>query len=253
MKNRLIAWIKSVVLMGVLLAPLSVSAPAYAGKMEDTLLPAVHVYVGRGTAISGGGTGIAVHVDPVLGTYIVTAWHVVKDSLDTIEVSLYNDPKNIIPATIYAYDISRDLAIIRIPTKMGRIASIESSSIAATFDPVICVGNNGLRGIDPSTGIIQSPATTTPLSVFPGQSYRVIDVQCPTYQGSSGGGVFVENDDGRWVMVGVIAYVWRMRTIRTAFGPIATHDPTQNGSIASDHVIELMKKYGIYSKGDNVQ
>lgn len=139
----------------------------------------------------GGGFGTGFVVDG--GGDIVTNLHVIAGA-DEVEVELLSGEKLKV-AHIKAYDVERDLAILRVePTSALPTLALKDSDAVEAGDPVIAIGNPlGVLDYTVSDGLISS---VRPIS----KSLTVLQVSAPISQGSSGGPLFA-SDGG---VIGVV-------------------------------------------------
>ncbi|MDR0286268.1 MAG: trypsin-like peptidase domain-containing protein [Clostridiales bacterium] len=153
---------------------------------------------------TGEGSGIVYTEDG----YIITNYHVISETLDstgerdssaTLDVYLPTDPDTAIPATIVGYDISSDLAVLKIDkTGLTPIEIGDSDNIKAG-DSVIAVGNPG--GLEfmgsVSSGIVSGLNRTIQLENY--GDLKLIQTDAAINPGNSGGALV--NGDGKLIGV----------------------------------------------------
>lgn len=172
---------------------------AFAGTVEDIMLPAAAVRSGGSAA-----SAVAVYVDPVIGTFYVTNYHVVNGATE-FRVQPYG-VNDAFPGYTFAYDIHTDLAIIVTPHKVDKIAIIGSLEDVQVTDEVWCVGNTLDHGIVPSKGNIQAIGDGFAIDKFLEGGPRV-RTSCSAMGGNSGGGYYAFNEQSHhWELIGVLSY-----------------------------------------------
>lgn len=179
------------------------STPVHADMATEMLLPSVEVYIGN----TGGGSGTAVKVDDVRGTFIMTNYHVVSRE-GSIKVNFYGEEESY-TAFIYSYDKDKDIAVLLTPHKAKNVAALGNAADVQVFDEAYCIGNPHGNGTVPSVGIITGVNYKTK-----GQMKTRTD--CKLAPGNSGGGLYVQRDD-LWVYVGMPTAV-ALQPISTPFG-----------------------------------
>ena len=166
------------------------ATPLRAGILEDILYPTVAI-----ESAGGSGSGTAVAVDSILGTYIITNYHVATMSKD-LKVLFNGDDKGY-PAYMIAYNVAYDMAILVTRHKTEYLATLGKSSDVSLFMDTVCIGNSFGNGIVPSKGIISGVDVEVPgfLNLF----YKT---DCKIVPGNSGGGMYAKTEDG-WVYIGM--------------------------------------------------
>lgn len=155
---------------------------------EEMLYPSAQVFAGQGR-----GSATAVRVDSIMGTYLVTNYHVVTGNLDDLEVQFYGQEERH-QAYVHSIDPQHDIAIIIVRYEHEYVAMVGNPP--DVFDEVYCIGGSLGEGLAPSGGIIS------------GVNYRVFGTRfmtrtdCNIAPGNSGGGMFALQD-GHWRYVGM--------------------------------------------------
>ena len=178
-----------VLIFGLLLA---IPNTSQAGDIEDMLYPSAKVEV-----TGGSGSATAIKIDSILGTYLITNYHVVKNSLDKVTVQFYGKLEKH-PAYIHSVDVQNDIAVLITRHKHEHIALIGERP--NMFDPVYCVGASLGHPIAPSRGVV----TGLDVPLFGSRYFTRTD--CGIVQGNSGGGMFVYQR-GHWRYVGMPSMV----------------------------------------------
>jgi S1-C subfamily serine protease len=174
------------------------------------------------------GSGVLLRSEQVEGsaeftTYVITAWHVIRD-IQTTPESIHTP----VPVTIYArsgdirtetaqllkYDATLDIALLRLntgrPVDCGAtLASRERLEEVAVFEHIYAVGCPLGNDPIPTFGEIAD----THHSVD-GQHYWMISA--PTYIGNSGGGVF---DADTHELLGIFTKIYTHGTLRPTVVP----------------------------------
>ena len=176
---------------------------AYADQESEMLYPSAKV-----TTKSGTGSATAIKVDLIMGTYLVTTYHVVKTSMDNIKVQFYGQDEEY-TAYVHSIDVQNDIAVIITRYKHTAIAVIGNSP--KVFDEAFCVGASLGQPIAPSKGII----TGIDARLF-GSRY-VTRTDCKIIGGNSGGGLFVKQGDV-YKLVGMPVM---LVSVNTGFGSTA--------------------------------
>lgn len=193
------------------------------GMWGDLLGPTVQL-MGEETV----GSGVLLASEQVEGsneftTYLITAWHVIRDIQSTPES--FNTP---VPVTIYSrdgdirsetaqllkYDASLDIALLRLNSSRAvdhgaRLASRDRLERVAIFERIYAVGCPLGNDPIPTFGEIAD----THHSVD-GQRYWMISA--PTYIGNSGGGVF---DADTHELLGIFTKIYTHGTLRPTVVP----------------------------------
>lgn len=175
---------------------------AFAGQKEEMLYPSAQVIVGD----RANGSATAVKVDAIMGTYLLTNYHVVQGKMDSLTVSFYGKDENH-PAYVHSIDPHNDLAVIITRHKHDYVATIGKPP--DVFDEAVCVGSSFGEDLAPSFGHI----TGTDVLRFGTRFMTRTD--CNIAPGNSGGGLFVKQDDV-WKLVGVPAAVKAVGTFGAA-------------------------------------
>lgn len=166
-----------------------------ADVQSEVMAPSAKVYAGKGS-----GSATAIKVDPILGTYLVTNYHVVDAALDDLAVEFHgSDVKHV--AYVHSYDQQNDIAIIIVRHKHDAVALIGNPP--DMFADVYCVGASFGLPVAPSRGII----TGVDFAIF-GSRY-VTRTDCKIAPGNSGGGMFAFQD-GKWRYVGMPSMVYAL-------------------------------------------
>lgn len=148
------------------------------------------------------GSGVLLASEPVAGTdewrtYLVTAWHVIRDIQAgpenvhvPVPVTIYRPDKSIQPETaeLLQFDAPLDVALLKLNTTRrvehgARLASRDRLTRARIFDRIYAVGCPLGNDPIPTYGEISDTA-----HAVDGQHYWMISA--PTYIGNSGGGIF---------------------------------------------------------------
>ncbi len=170
------------------------AAPPTKAAVAKKVAPAVVFIKGKGPAGVGYGTGFLVSSDGK----IVTALHVISD-FDEVSVSLPNgDSYDSI--TILAYDLKKDLAVIKVPGFDLPTVDLGNSNYIAQGDSVLLVGNpEGFKG-SLSSGIISGIR-----DAVDGNEFRLIQTDAAVNPGNSGGPLL--NSVG--LAIGVVTSRWK--------------------------------------------
>lgn len=105
-------------------------------------------WFGQTTSSRSEGSGVIYTSDG----YIITNYHVVEGTLNSagevnpsavLEVYLYDDPQTALPATLVGYDISADLAVLKIQKEGLTAVEIGKSDQVLVGDIAIALGNPG--------------------------------------------------------------------------------------------------------------
>lgn len=176
------------------------ASTSVAGMVEEMMNPSAKVITSRGH-----GSATAIKVDGVMGTYLVTNYHVVKQSMDDISVQFYGETEKRV-AYVHSVDPQADIAVLVTRYKHKVVAVIGKPP--DIFDEVICVGAPLNTPLAPSKGMV----TGTNVPLF-GTRY-VTQMDCNIAPGNSGGGLYAKQN-GVWRYVGMPSMV---KTIQTVFG-----------------------------------
>ena len=190
-----------------------------------------HDLVGPVAQIAGEatvGSGVLLESQRIRGsddyqTLLLTSWHVVRDiygSVDRVDmpvdVKTYLDDGStkMESATMLAYDVELDVALLRLATTRpvqngARLASRERLARVQVFDPVYAVGCP--LGNDPIPTVGEVAATRHEVD---GESYWMISA--PTYIGNSGGGIF---DAGSHELLGIFSKIYTHGAMRSTIVP----------------------------------
>lgn len=155
----------------------------------------------------GSGSATAVRVDAIMGTYLVTNYHVVQGNMDSLTVQFYGEAEKY-PAYVHSIDVQNDIAVIITFHQHSYVAKIGKNP--EVFDEVMCVGASLGAPLAPSRGII----TGVNARMFGSRFFTRTD--CDIAPGNSGGGLFAKQD-GEWKYVGMPAAV---ATMPSAFSRI---------------------------------
>jgi S1-C subfamily serine protease len=174
------------------------------------------------------GSGVLLASEPVEGshdfiTYVITAWHVIRDIQTAPEST--NTP---VPVTIYArsgevrnetahllkFDAGLDVAILKLDTTKpvdcgAKLASRERLRQVSTFEQIYAVGCPLGNDPIPTFGEVADIHHTVD-----GQHYWMISA--PTYIGNSGGGVF---DADTHELLGIFTKIYTHGTLRPTVVP----------------------------------
>jgi len=174
------------------------------------------------------GSGVLLPSEPVEGgkdfrTYVLTAWHVIRD-LQTgpedlsfaVPVTIYGENHRASPetATVIKYDSGVDIAILRLHTKRqidcgAKLATQSRLAQVHTFERVYAVGCPLGNEPIPTFGEIADTQ-----HVVDGTSYWMISA--PTYIGNSGGGIF---DAKTHELLGIFSKIYTHGTLRPTVVP----------------------------------
>lgn len=169
---------------------LAIPSVSYADKEHDILYPTVEI-----RSSMGQGSGTAVKGDIMLGTYIMTNYHVAFMS-NEISVRFYGEDKDY-PAYVHSYNKDLDIAVIITRHRTEHYATMGEEDDIKLFKEVICSGNSLGQGIVPSKGIITDEHFPVPLN-----KADTIRMECKITPGNSGGGMYTEKQ-GKWVYLGM--------------------------------------------------
>jgi S1-C subfamily serine protease len=174
------------------------------------------------------GSGVLLSSEPVEGsadfvTYVVTAWHVIRDIQTAPEST--NTP---VPVTIYSrsgevrnetaqllkFDAALDIALLQLNTGKAvdcgaKLASRERLRQVSTFEQIYAVGCPLGNDPIPTFGEIADIHHTVD-----GQHYWMISA--PTYIGNSGGGIF---DADTHELLGIFTKIYTHGTLRPTVVP----------------------------------
>ncbi len=148
------------------------------------------------------GSGVLLASEPVTGTdewrtYLITAWHVIRDIQAgpenvhvPVPVTVYRPDKSVLPETaeLLQFDATLDVALLKLNTTRrvdcgARLAPRERLAQVQIFDRIYAVGCPLGNDPIPTYGEISDTA-----HAVDGQHYWMISA--PTYIGNSGGGIF---------------------------------------------------------------
>ena len=174
------------------------------------------------------GSGVLLRSEPVgnskdFRTYVVTAWHVIRDLQAgpedltfTVPVTIYGEDHHASPesATVIKYDTGVDIAILRLNTKRpidcgAKLAPRSRLNRVRTFDRVYAVGCPLGNEPIPTFGEIADTH-----HVVDGSAYWMISA--PTYIGNSGGGIF---DAQTHELLGIFDKIYTHGTLRPTVIP----------------------------------
>jgi S1-C subfamily serine protease len=174
------------------------------------------------------GSGVLLASEPIEGTpdyatYVLTAWHVIRDIQTAPEST--NTP---VPVTIYSrsgdvrnetahllkFDASLDIALLKLDTTKAvecgaKLASRERLRQVSTFEQIYAVGCPLGNDPIPTFGEVADIH-----HVVDGQHYWMISA--PTYIGNSGGGVF---DADTHELLGIFTKIYTHGTLRPTVIP----------------------------------
>lgn len=148
--------------------------PLSAREIAQTALPStVHIFTfDRDGNVKSSGSGFFIEQD-----IIVTNYHVIEDA-DQIKVKVVGNKQVLVASNILAMSEAQDLALIKIPARVGKPLPLGDVNKIAVGDVVYAVGNpEGLEGTF-SEGIISRLRS----NIF-------IQITAPISHGSSGGPV----------------------------------------------------------------
>ncbi|MEZ5979197.1 MAG: trypsin-like peptidase domain-containing protein [Planctomycetota bacterium] len=191
-----------------------------------------HRFMGPVVQLSGDisvGSGVLLESQPIQGlprtwrTYVMTAWHVVRDMQDDpvepvtpVPVRIYLEDGRLRDETarVVAHDVTLDVALLELEsteavpfgTKLPTPLFVES---VRTFHPVVAVGCP--LGTDPIPTEGQVSSIDHEVD---GRSYWMINA--PTYIGNSGGGVF---DAHSGELLGIFSKIYNHGSIRPTIVP----------------------------------
>lgn len=174
------------------------------------------------------GSGVLLPSEPIDGgkgfrTYVVTAWHVIRDLQAgpedltfTVPVTIYGMDHRASPesATVIKYDTGVDVAILKLNTKRqidcgAKLATRSRLNRVRTFDRIYAVGCPLGNEPIPTFGEIADTQ-----HVVDGSSYWMISA--PTYIGNSGGGIF---DAQTHELLGIFDKIYTHGTLRPTVIP----------------------------------
>lgn len=179
----------------------NVSAPATA--VAKKVLPSIvgiqvtvtsnSSWYGQTTKISSEGSGVVFSQDG----YIITNYHVIEDTLTStgeasksanLNIYLYSDPNTAIKGTVIGYDISADLAVVKIDRNDLTPVELGDSDKLQVGDITIALGNpGGLQFLGSvSQGIISGLNRTIP-SDGAYENLSLIQTDAAINPGNSGG------------------------------------------------------------------
>ena len=174
------------------------------------------------------GSGVLFPSEPVEGTkdfrtYVLTAWHVIRDLQSapedlsfTVPVTIYREDRHASPesATVIKYDAAVDVAILKLHTKRqvesgAKLAPRSRLTHVHTFDRVYAVG---------------CPLGNEPIPTFGeiADTHHIVDgtaywmISAPTYIGNSGGGIF---DAQTHELLGIFSKIYTHGTLRPTVIP----------------------------------
>lgn len=198
------------------------------------------------------GSGVLLASEPIAGsqdwrTYLVTAWHVVRDiekdpehSGTPVPVTIYGPDHEIRSetASVLRFDVGLDTALLVLDSTRkvewgARIASRERLSGARIFDQVYAVGCP--LGNDPIPTFGEIADTD---HVVDGARYWMISA--PTYIGNSGGGIF---DARTHELMGIFSKIYTHGTLRPTVVPhmgLVTSIETMYGWLEEAHYAGLV-------------
>ena len=153
---------------------------------------------GRGTYESGNeGSGVIYSPDG----YIITNYHVIGDALDnygamldgaSIDVYLPSDLENPISAEVVGFDISMDLAVLKIGREGLPAAEIGDSDAISVGDIAVAIGNPGGMSFAGSTSFGVISGLNRTITLESGASVNVIQTDAAINPGNSGGALVNE-------------------------------------------------------------
>jgi S1-C subfamily serine protease len=174
------------------------------------------------------GSGVLLASEPVPGkdeyrTYLLTAWHVIRDIQSgpenahiPVPVTVYTPFHRILPETaeLLRYDASLDVALLQLnttrPMDCGAILPSRSRlGLVQTFEQVYAVGCPLGNDPIPTFGEIADTQHTVD-----GTHYWMISA--PTYIGNSGGGIF---DAETHELLGIFSKIYTHGTLRPTVVP----------------------------------
>lgn len=178
---------------------------SYADAVHDLLVPSVVINVGKNEAAAG----TVVKTDPLIGSFILTNYHVVADTIqpgETPTVTFYGSPKSY-RALVMAYDTKTYLALLVVHHR-GTAVTLGTAAAVHYLEPAICVGNPYNLHFVTTTGHITGTEQQTIKT-------HMLRTDCGLAPGNSGGGLYVQKAD-RWILVGVPQAVYSVETIMDA-------------------------------------
>jgi S1-C subfamily serine protease len=174
------------------------------------------------------GSGVLLASEPVEGgqgwrTYVVTAWHVVRDiekdpehPITPVPVSIYMPDRQIVSETAHVvrFDPAADAALLELDSRVkvdcgARLATRERLHGARIFDQIYAVGCP--LGNDPIPTFGEIADTN---HFVDGVHYWMISA--PTYIGNSGGGIF---DAKTHELMGIFSKIYTHGTLRPTVVP----------------------------------
>jgi len=208
------------------------ATPLRADILEDILYPTVSVEVAGG---SGSGTSVA--IDPILGTYIITNYHVASMGED-LRVFFHGDSKGY-PAYMVAHNVAYDMAILVTRHKADHVAKLGKSSDVSLFKDTICIGNSFGNGIVPSKGIISG--VDVEIGGYINLFYKM---DCKIVPGNSGGGMYVKVGN-HWVYIGMPSKGMVIRGQFFEHLSVAVRVKDIKEFLAYHHVIPITEAYDL--------
>jgi S1-C subfamily serine protease len=197
-------------------------APPDPAELWRTLVaPVVQIY-----GESSVGSGVVLESQPVSDghrTFLLTAWHVVRDVQEDPNV-----PVTPVPVRLYAedgatreetarvlvWDVRRDVALLELETRApvasgARLAPLERLERLRTFEPIYAVGCPLGTEPVPTFGSVANPRHEV-------DGLRYWMINAPTYIGNSGGGIFAA-EGGE--LVGIFSKIYNHGNLRPTIVP----------------------------------
>jgi len=212
-------------------------------KIEQMLNPVVRIHPKVGRSV-GSGTILKVRGKY---SYIVTNFHVVEDAvhvipgkgttMDDLDVDLYTHKngvltKKTVRGVIRAYNVERDIALVRIEYRTKHVAKTRHEKYLRIFDPVWAVGASLGMPPAPSTGMLTEHGVTPQ-----GETY--LRSSAPTVFGNSGGALYREYK-GRYYYVGMPTMV---ASLPNRGGKVLV--PFLSFAVPVSVILAFMKEHGV--------
>lgn len=156
-------------------------------------------FFGNSEETSGEGSGVIYKSDG----YIITNYHVISDAIDygssaNIHVFLSDDSENSYPATVVGYNISCDLAVIKINGNNLPVIEMGDSADLKVGQTVIAIGSpGGLEFMGSVTMGIVSGLNRIMADAYDSETVQLIQTDAAINPGNSGGALV--NEQGKLV------------------------------------------------------
>lgn len=175
-------------------------AEAVAVKCTDSVVgirttTSVMSFFGGSEEQTGNGSGVVYSSDG----YIVTNYHVIKEAVEAsnskIDVFIGNNQSNSYPATVIGYNISCDLAVIKIDTKGLTPIELGDSSELNVGQYVVTIGAPG--GLEFMGSVTYGIISGLDRTVSTNSSLKLIQTDAAINPGNSGGALL--NSEGKLI------------------------------------------------------